>query len=79
MAKIMMSLELENKLFGTEKMESIFTNIKEPITGDELTSFFFRFALACGYGEIGMANSLVCVGNDFIPPERLQIRDADDM
>jgi|MudIll2142460700_1097286.scaffolds.fasta_scaffold72464_1 hypothetical protein len=48
-----------------------FINVDEPLTADELARYFIRFANACGFSEMNIAESMIGVGEEMIPPNKV--------
>lgn len=69
MATLVMKLSNDNAFLDASTTDVRFKNISEPLTADDLTELFIRFAQACGYGEISIATSLVGKGSELLPPD----------
>lgn len=64
MADISMRIKHWCPEFDKTTTEVIFENQEEPLTSDDLTQLFIRFALACGYAEQSIAESLYGIGSE---------------
>lgn len=69
MATLVMKLKTNSEFFGEGTTEVAFKGINEPLTSDDLTELFIRFAQTCGYAEISIATSLVGKGSERLPPD----------
>lgn len=71
MAEIMMSLSLKSEFFGHEAIKVKFEEVPEPITADDLVRYFYRFALACGYSERTMGDSMIGIGEEMSTSKKI--------
>lgn len=66
MADISMRIKHWCPEFDKTATEVIFENQEEPLTSDDLTQLFVQFALACGYAEQSIGESLYGKGSELL-------------